>query len=141
MSICLSNVTCDVYVSVLCSQDDEDHSENLQVYLRVRPLTLTESNNGESQVCFALFLFVTLFAIIPIPQIICSQLELFGSCVHIFSSLILNRRDFTELYCHSFDYTMSTHKRVFDHLHSSHISLQLFYDVKVVLCSSGLCDY
>lgn len=66
LSICLSNVTCEVYVSGLCSSQDDDlsRSENLQVYLRVRPMTVTESNNGESQVCFSLFLFVTLSAII-----------------------------------------------------------------------------
>uniref|UniRef100_A0A665VM47 Kinesin motor domain-containing protein n=1 Tax=Echeneis naucrates TaxID=173247 RepID=A0A665VM47_ECHNA len=35
-----------------CQQDTiKSESENLQVYLRVRPFTLTESGNGESQEC------------------------------------------------------------------------------------------
>lgn len=35
--------------------DDLSQAENLQVYLRVRPNTVTESNSGESQVPFVSF--------------------------------------------------------------------------------------
>lgn len=35
-------------------------TENLQVYLRVRPNTITESNNEESQVLFVSFSFTLL---------------------------------------------------------------------------------
>lgn len=37
--------------------DDLSQAENLQVYLRVRPNTVTESNSGESQVPFVSFFF------------------------------------------------------------------------------------
>lgn len=38
--------------------------ENLQVYLRVRPNTVTESNNGESQVLFFSFFVLLCYEIL-----------------------------------------------------------------------------
>lgn len=50
----LSNGTCDHKIRGLCvgsvQQDVLSQSENLQVYLRVRPMTVAERKNGEAQV-------------------------------------------------------------------------------------------
>lgn len=43
--------------------DDLSQAENLQVYLRVRPNTVTESNSGESQVCHICLFFFSLLSV------------------------------------------------------------------------------